>query len=167
MFHSGGFEPTGAITGNDNDSDATRFEPHYREIDSPDQVQVYEAIMATADGTVTTGLLSAVSYVKDNRVTPRGFEKEKAPGDVAVHGDALEAPDFIAGQDRVKYRVDLAKRTGPFSVGVELWYQSVAYRWAQNLKIYTAAETQRFASYYDQMAPNSAVRLTSVTAVTR
>ena len=41
-------EPSGAIAGNDNDQDAARFEPHYREIRSPREVQIYEAIMGTA-----------------------------------------------------------------------------------------------------------------------
>ncbi len=34
VFSSGAVEPTGAIVGNDNDQDGTRFEPHYREIQS-------------------------------------------------------------------------------------------------------------------------------------
>ena len=37
--------PTGAIAGNDNDEDAGRFEPHYDEIRSADQVQIYESVM--------------------------------------------------------------------------------------------------------------------------
>ena len=32
LFESGAVAPTGAIAGNDNDDDATRFEPHYEEI---------------------------------------------------------------------------------------------------------------------------------------
>ena len=55
VFSSGGVEPTGAIAGNDNDQDGTRFEPHYREIRSPGEVQIYEAIMGTQAGAVTTG----------------------------------------------------------------------------------------------------------------
>ena len=49
VFSSGGVEPSGAIAGNDNDQDGTRFEPHYREIRSPGEVQIYEAIMGTAN----------------------------------------------------------------------------------------------------------------------
>ena len=43
MFESGAFNPDGSITGNDNDEDPMRFEPHYAEITSPDQVQIYES----------------------------------------------------------------------------------------------------------------------------
>jgi len=160
VFSSGEAEPTGAIAGNDNDRDATRFEPHYREIRSGDEVQIYEAIMGTETRAVTTGLLSAVSYLKDNRILPRGFDKRTAPGDVAVHGDALADPDFSAGEDRVRYSIDTGGVRGPFTIEVQLWYQSIAYRWAQNLRGYSSAEPQRFVAYYDQMAPAAALMLT-------
>jgi hypothetical protein len=160
VFSSGEVEPTGAIAGNDNDADAGRFEPHYREIRSRDEVQIYEAIMGTETRAVTTGLLSAVSYLKDNRVLPRGFDKRTASGDVAVHGDALDDPDFGAGEDRVRYSIEAAGAGGPFTIEVQLWYQSIAYRWAENLRGYRAAEPQRFVSYYDQMASESALMLT-------
>jgi hypothetical protein len=160
LFSSGAVEPSGAIAGNDNDQDGARFEPHYREIRSPGEVQIYEAIMGTGTGSVTTGLLSAVSYLKDNRILPRGFEKGTAPADVAVHGDAVGDADFRAGEDRIRYSIDTASARGPFTLEVQLWYQSIAYRWAQNLKAYTAAEPQRFVVYYDEVAPESALMLT-------
>jgi hypothetical protein len=160
VFSSGNLEPTGTIAGNDNDRDATRFEPHYREIRSGDEVQIYEAILGTATGQVTTGLLSAVSYLKDNRLPPRGFDKRTAPADVAVHGDALADPDFGAGEDRVRYAVDTDGARGPFTIEAQLWYQSIGDRWARNLEGYAAAEPRRFVSYYDQVAPESALMLT-------
>ena len=67
-------KPDGSISGNDNDADRSRFEPHYTEISEPGQVQIYEPIMADSQGKVTTGLLSAVRYVKDNRILPNGFD---------------------------------------------------------------------------------------------
>lgn len=163
VFSSGQVEPTGAIAGNDNDRDAARFEPHYREIRSGDEVQIYEAIMGTVTGQVTTGLLSAVSYLKDNRIPPRGFDKRAAPADVAVHGDALADPDFGAGEDRVRYSVDTGGARGPFTIEAQLWYQSIGYRWARNLDGYTAGEPRRFVAYYDQVAPESALMLTRAT----
>jgi hypothetical protein len=159
LFSSGGLEPSGAIAGNDNDGDGTRFEPHFRQIRSSDQVQIYEAVMGTEKGAVTTGLLSAVSYLKDNRILPRGFDKATAPGDVAVHGEAIGDSDFNAGQDRVQYSIDVTKAQGPLAIEVQLWYQSIAYRWAQNLRAYRAVEPERFVSYYDQMASESAIML--------
>ncbi len=166
VFSSGEAQPTGAIAGNDNDRDAARFEPHYREIHSADQVQIYEVIMGSPGGSVTTGLLTEVSYLKDNRVPPLGFNKAVVPDDVEVRGDAADDPDFLGGEDRVRYSIDVSAAEGPFTFDAELWYQSIAYRWAQNLRGYDAAEPQRFVGYFDSMAAASAVRLAlaSVTA---
>lgn len=164
VFESGRLSATGRIEGNDNDDDEARFEPHHDEIVASDQVQVYEAIMADDSGRVTTGLLSAVRYVKDNRLLPRGFDKGSAPGDVAVHGHAAGDVDFSTGGDRVRYSLALPPTVTPYRVEVELLFQSIAYRWAQNLRRFDTAETKRFLSYYEPMAATSAVVLARATA---
>src|SRR6185295_16487895 len=71
VFESGALNPNGSITGNDNDADATKYEPHYTEISAPDQVQIYEDIMVGPDNVPTTGLLTAVRFIKDNRLLPK------------------------------------------------------------------------------------------------
>jgi hypothetical protein len=166
IFSSGQVEETGAIAGNDNDQDGSRIEPHYREIRSEDHVQIYEAIMATPAGGVTTGVLSAASYVKDNRLLPRGFAKRTVPADVAVHGAALDDADFTGGEDRVRYSIDVAGAQGPFVVDVQLWYQPIAYRWVENLRTYDAAEPRRFVDYFHAMAPSSGLMITRATRTT-
>jgi hypothetical protein len=155
VFESGAVEPTGRIRGNDNDDTAARFEPHHGVITSADQVQVYESIMRDVNGGVTTGLLSAVGYVKDNRLLPRGFDKGTAPPEVAVLGAARDDDDFAAGADRVRYIIGLDGRPGPFQVDVELRYQSIGFRWADNLRAYDAPETNRFVGWYTAMASGS------------
>jgi hypothetical protein len=157
VFESGAVNATGSIQGNDNDDDPARFEPHYAEIRSPDQVQIYEAIMGDSRGGVTTGLLTALNYLKDNRLLPRGFDKQTAGKDVAVSGGALEDADFGGGGDRVRYSVELGQAQGPFRMEAELCYQPVAYRWAMNLKRYDAEEPRRFTGYYEAMAAASVV----------
>jgi hypothetical protein len=159
VFESGALNPDGSIQGNDNDADAARFEPHYTEIHSSEQVQIYESIMADQAGVPTTGLLTAVRYLKDNRLLPQGFDKQTADPDIIPHGGAVEDPNFAGGSDRVEYSVDLANNQGPFSVEAELWYQPIGFRWANNLKRYEAFEPQRFSGYYDSMGPLTAVRL--------
>lgn len=159
VFESGAVSPDGRIAGNDNDADAARFEPHYDEITAGDQVQVYEPILGDPAGAVTTGLLTAVSYLKDNRLLPRGFDKRTAPKDVAVHGSASADDDFAGGGDRIRYAMDLSGATGPFTVSVRLYYQSIGYRWAKNLAGRTDVESVRFTRYYDAMAAESAVVL--------
>jgi hypothetical protein len=164
MFESGALTPQGAIVGNDNDTDATRFEPHYAEITSPDQVQIYEAIMVGPDGVPTTGLLTAVRYVKDNRLLPRGFDKKTADKDIAVQGSAADDEGFTAGGDTVRYSVSVGDAPGPFQIEAELWYQPISYRWAENLKRIDAFETQRFVGYYESMASGSGVMLVRASA---
>ena len=159
MFESGALNADGSIMGNDNDTDKTRFEPHYREITSDDQVQIYEDIIKDYEGNVSTGLLSAVGYLKDNRLLPSGFQKETAEKDIAVIGEAADDPNFTGEGDLVRYSVPVGKAEGPFHVQVELWYQPIGFRWAHNLAPYKAAETRRFVSYYDSMSSTTAVVL--------
>ncbi len=116
IFESGAVNPSGAITGNDNDADASCFEPHFAEIRDAGQVQIYEAIMADSGGRVTTGLLNAVSYLKDNRVLPLGFDKRTAGGDIAAAGGALDDADFAGGSDRIRYSIEPGAAQGPFRV---------------------------------------------------
>lgn len=152
VFESGAITPTGLIQGNDNDADAATFEPHYSEIREPGQVQIYESVMGDSAGRPTTGLLSAVRYLKDNRLLPRGFDKATAETFVQVVGGAGQDPDFTGGGDRVRYSVPVGNGQGPFQVEVELRFQPIGFRWAQNLKSYDAPEPKRFVSYYDAMA---------------
>jgi hypothetical protein len=159
VFASGRLNQDGSIEGNDNDVDAQRYEPHYARIETPDQVQIYEAIMADHQGQVTTGLLKAVRYLKDNRLLPRGFGKETAHNDIAVRGRAAQDADFAAPGDTVLYSVAVDPSRGPFRVEAALRYQPVAHRWAQNLSAYQAEETERFVRYYGQMAGESATIL--------
>jgi hypothetical protein len=167
IFDSGAFEDNGRIKGNDNDRNPTEYEPHYREIVSADQVQIYEPILVDGDGRVTTGLLAAVRYGKDNRLLPRGFDKATAGEDVAVQGSAVEDKDFTGGGDRIRYVVDLQSAEGPFQVDVELWYQPIGFRWAENLRSYDSALTNRFVSYYDDMSASSALILAKSAATVR
>ncbi len=161
VFESGAVSPTGAITGNDNDTDAAAYERHYTEITEPGQVQIYENIIVDAKGTVTTGLLTGLRYVKDNRLLPDGFDKGTASADIAVHGAAAADADFAAGGDRIRYRI--AAPPGPLTVTAELLYQSIGYRWAHNLRTRPAPETDRFVRYYEAMSHVSAARLAAAT----
>jgi hypothetical protein len=160
VFESGALHRDGSIQGNDNDADATRFEPHYAEIRTADQVQIFESILGGASGEVTTGLLAGVRYLKDNRLLPAGFDKRTAEPDIAVIGGALEDDSFTGGRDRVRYSVPVGGAAGPFAIEAELLYQPVGFRWAHNLKPYGAhTEPARFTRYYDAMADTTGVRL--------
>jgi hypothetical protein len=152
VFESGRVEESGAIVGNDNDLDATAFEPHYQEIRAPDQVQLYESVPQDWRGRVTTGLLFGASYAKDNRLLPRGFYKEQAGPDIAVRGDAGVDADFDNGGDRVRYSLAVGSAPRPLTVRVALRFQPIGFRWARNLAGRGAPETERFVRYFDSMS---------------
>ncbi|HEU4994571.1 MAG TPA: hypothetical protein VFT29_07110 [Gemmatimonadaceae bacterium] len=167
VFQSGALRRDGSIEGNDNDISPARFEPHYELIDRADQVQIYEAIMVDPADGVTTGLLSAVRFEKDNRLLPQGFDKNTAPAEIAVRGAARTDTSFVAARDRVRYSMDIGDAPRPLTVDVRLWYQPIGFRWAQNLVPYDAFETRRFVSYFNAMAESSALVLASATATLR
>jgi hypothetical protein len=108
--------------------------------------------MKDQHGKVTTGLLAAIGYLKDNRLLPTGFDKRTADKDIAVIGDAVGDPKFSAGEDVVNYSVPVSDTGGPFHITVELLYQPIGFRWAHNLEGYKANEPQRFVGYYDSMS---------------
>jgi hypothetical protein len=160
VFESGALNMDGSISGNDNDADASRYEPHYSEIRRADQVEIYESILGDQKDHVTTGLLAGVHYLKDNRLLPDGFDKHTADADIAVVGDALNDPAFIGGGHRVRYFAPLGTAMGPFTIEAELWYQPIGYRWANNLKPYDhAPEPHRFNNYFDSMKASTATVL--------
>jgi hypothetical protein len=167
VFESGALNADGSIQGNDNDRDPTRYEPHYRVIRAADQVQIYESILGDAQHGVTTGLLSAIGYLKDNRLLPAGFDKRTADGRIAVQGEALEDPEFTDRGDRVLYEIDVDPAGAPFQVVAELWYQPIGFRWAMNLRTYDAVEPRRFTEEYASMSEISATKLAEALARTR
>ena len=167
VFESGALNPDGSIVGNDNDADPARFEPHYTEIRSADQVEIYESIIGDENGHVTTGLLTGVRYLKDNRLLPDGFDKQTADKDVAVIGEAFNDPAFTGGVHRIRYRAPLGAAAGPFTIEAELWYQPIGFRWANNLKVYKRAdEPRRFNTYFDSMQSSTAALLARSTVKT-
>jgi putative ubiquitin-RnfH superfamily antitoxin RatB of RatAB toxin-antitoxin module len=155
VFESGAVTKDGLIQGNDNDADATKYEPHYDQITSADQVEIYEPIMGDPNNVPTTGLLTATHYIKDNRLLPRGFDKTTADNDIGVFGAALQDANFTGDGDRVRYSMDVPAGGGPYQVEVELLYQPIGYRWAHNLEKYDAPEPKRFVGYYNAMSAAS------------
>jgi hypothetical protein len=166
LFESGALNERGRIEGSRADSDSSGFEPHYAQLRERDQVQIYESVMRDAGGGATTGLLQAVGYLKDNRLLPRGFDKASADAPITVVGDSGQDTDFTGGEDVVRYSVDAAGYPGPYQVSVSLRFQSIGFRWAENLRAYDAPEPQRFSGYYAAMASTSSELLSSTSRLT-
>jgi hypothetical protein len=117
--------------------------------------------MEDSRGRPTTGLLSGVRFMKDNRLLPAGFDKRTADAWIAVIGAARDDDDFNGAGDRVRYSIDVGRSTGPFQVDAEIRFQVIGFRWAETLKQYKSEETARFVTYYESMAASSSVVIVS------
>jgi hypothetical protein len=117
--------------------------------------------MVDSDGEVTYTLLRAASYAKDNRLLPRGFDKGAAGEDIAVRGAAAPDDDFVGGSDTVTYQVDVQGASGPFSLTATLLYQTLSYRFAQDLAQTDSPLVDRFMGYYRESDRRPAVLATA------
>jgi hypothetical protein len=124
--------------------------PHRDEIASESEVQVYQSVMGDAAGAVTSVLLDATQYLKDDRILPRGWAP--SPADAAlvapqgVDGDA----DFTAGSDVVTYRVPAS---GAERIRVRLLYQSVPPLHVDALRDHPTPATARLIQMMETRPP--------------
>lgn len=149
IFESGKPLAGGRIEGNDADTDSMSYEPHYDMITQPDQVQIYEGVMLNSDNEITYTLLRAASFIKDNRLLPKGFDKSSATSEIGVYGRAVSDPNFIGGSDQVTYKIDTSGHKGPFIVSARLLFTAVSYPFVKDLeKDQDLAEVRRFMQLY-------------------
>lgn len=134
LFESGALAEDGRkIIGVDDKTIGT-YEPHYKKIVEPSQVQIYEGIMADTENHLTYTLLHAAKFLKDNRILPKGMDKTdiNLPDNIKTHGAAANDTDFIGGSDTVDYEVALPPSTS-YTITVTLMYQTLSYGFAQDL----------------------------------
>ncbi|MCP3903198.1 MAG: hypothetical protein GY715_06125 [Planctomycetes bacterium] len=165
IFVSGAHDGQGRIVDGFNQLASDRvgggFQPHHTVIDRAGQVQVYEAVMADANGDVTFSLMQATRNLKDNRLLPRGWSADH------VHG-AETAPvgvsdtDFLGGRDDVVYSVPTGASAGPWTVEVTLLYQVLGARFAGELLAWDTPEMRAFRRFYEatDRTPESVARAT-------
>jgi hypothetical protein len=150
LFESGKINADGSIVGANSDTNTSSYEPHYDVINAQNQVQIYEAIMQNSDDEVTYTLLRAASYVKDNRILPRGFDKSTAPNDIAVVGDAARDANFKGGSDTLTYDINATTLSATAArVEVELLYQTLSYPFAKDLFDDNTTESKSFERMFD------------------
>lgn len=122
-------------------------QPHRERVGASDEVVEYRAVMAGADGEPTHLVMRGTRWLVDTRLLPRGFDPEHpdAPrvAPVGVEGDE----DFTGGGDRVRFDVAL-DGARPASVEVELCYQTLSPRWADEMAQYDTPEVARFLALY-------------------
>ncbi len=149
VFESGKMNPDGSIVGADGDINYKEYEPHYNSIVREDQVLIFESIMGDTRGQVTHSLIEAARHLKDNRLTPVGFDKNVVSSDVAVTGEALLDNNFNAGLDIFEYKVPVTE-SGTYFIYADLVYQPLAYGHLEYLfKDTDVPEVDQFKTIYD------------------
>jgi len=155
VFESGAMTQDGRIVGVDSDEDTGTFEAHHRTITTEDEVQVYEAVLGTTDNDVTYTLLRAGQYLKDNRLTPNGFDPHSIPDDICPVGLCIADIDFGNGSDEITYNID-GLTGSSYSVIVELRHQAIGWAYVNDLRDFEDDPVvERFLDLYDHVLPGS------------
>lgn len=156
LFASGLLDSEQRIIGRDPD-----FEPHHSVIRQPDEVQIYELVMADVNGNVTTLLNLAESPIKDNRIPPIGFtDYHFAYDTTTIAGLALSDPDFNTsgkaqgtGKDEVFYHIPLNGYTGQLTAVARVYFQSLPPRWMDEMFAESSEEIDYFKNLYNSQSP--------------
>jgi hypothetical protein len=155
VFRSGGYDDAGVIVDSGGTPLASEavggpHQPHFEEISGDGQVQIYESVMGDLDAKPVFRLLQGTDYLKDNRVLPKGWNPghPDAPKvtPVGVDGDA----DFTGGGDVTRYRVNAPAAAGPYTVEVELCYQTLGSRFAAELFAVDVSEVRAFERMFKE-----------------
>jgi len=77
-----------------------------------------------------------------------GFDKATADENIAVQGAAVDDDDFGGGADEVTYLIPVPPATGPFTVIVDLLYQSISSSFAADIRKDVTLFNNTFANMY-------------------
>lgn len=125
--------------------------PHRDLIRSDAEVQVYQSVMQDAEGRVTSALLRATAYAKDNRLLPLGWSPEH-PDAALTQAVGVEADEnFGPGLDRVSYQI--AAPPGAARVRVSLYYQSIPPVAVEGLSDHNSPALLRFSAMTEARPP--------------
>jgi hypothetical protein len=155
VYESGKWNEFGEIVGLNSD-----FEPHYDLITKENQSQIYEGVMKDVDDSVTYTLLRASSYIKDNRIPPKGFTKTHISYDtVAIIGSASIDENFNTenltegtGSDIVNYRIPVTNET-TYKVFAEVCFQTIKPRAVEQFASISEPDITQFVGMYNNL-PN-------------
>lgn len=133
------------------------FEEHYNLINSEQQVQIYEMVMGDVNSNVTTVLERGKAPLKDNRLPPSGFTLSHPAYDTCkIIGAALNDTDFNrngpaegTGADILHVHVSLSGYTGLLNVSAKVYYESVPFRFLQDMFSHSSAEIDLFENMYN------------------
>lgn len=150
VYENGHINADGSIDGVSEDNNPDTYEPHYDVINSNTEVQVYQAIMGNSEDIRTHSLLNSTYYLKDNRLTPVGFNKAAVVEDIAVTGKANTDGNFGWGRDVVNYNIPVTG-SNTLNVFVELVYQPLSYGHLKSLFMMSDVvdEVDQFRTLYN------------------
>ncbi len=168
LFHSGKIQNNYEVFGQN-----PTYEPHYTEISSEDQVQIYEMVMGDVNNDVTTVLERADHFIKDNRLTPIGFSSSHEVYDTTiVAGNAILDLDFNheegiegSGSDRIVYKAPMNGYEGTADVTARVYYQSVPPKWNEEMFAFTTPEIDSFRDMYNEEGADPVVMEEATTTV--
>ena len=155
LFHSGKWTQEDGVIGRD-----LTYEPHWNEISSEDQVQVYETVFGDVSGTPTQLLERASILLKDNRIPPRGFYSNHVAYDTVRFGPMAELDldfnhfremdgsggDEGSATDRLVYKIADVSGSTSVEAQVRLHYLAVPARWVSGMFEY-ADQSEAIATF--------------------
>ena len=107
----------------------TTWQPHWRTITSSNSVQIYEERTQDLQGLLTTSFFGLAKPVKDNRMTPAGWQTNGpyASWTAPLGVSATQSPGYFngSGSDLVTYRIPAAIAANVKAVRAVLNYQSI------------------------------------------
>lgn len=121
---------------------------HRNEILSDQQVQIYETVMGDTQGHPTFYLLRGASFIKDNRILPKGWRSDHPDATATMPQGIAQDGDFSSGQDRVRYRIPLPTSERA-RIEVALYYQPISPRHAAELFLNPTEDVRRFQTMYE------------------
>jgi len=154
VFVSGEFDDRGQLVDEKGKPLASEsrngpFEPHRTAIRKPSDVQIWEAIMQDPSGKPTYQLLRGAEYIKDNRLLPRGW-KPDGPDAIDTEPSGLgDDSDFVGGKDTLRVEITVPA-SGPLKVEIELLYQTLSPRYADELFQFRTPEVLTFGEYLEK-----------------
>jgi len=94
-----------------------------------DQVQVYEAVAASADQQRARTMLGQVGWLKDNRMLPEGWRSHGPYAALTQPVGVADDPDFGPGADIIRWRIEMGAALDlAATVEVSLLYQPLGAR---------------------------------------
>ena len=162
LFESGDYNDDGELFSGE------KFHPHYQEISSPDEIQIYEAVPVDVNGEMTYTLLRAARNSKDNRLLPDMFILPDGSSiDQFVNGEASDDPDYLKnenqtsyGEDNIMYRIPIGN-SEKIDVEIELLYQTVKPAWIDHLRHIETDDAKKFIELRDD-ADNSPILMSKL-----